>query len=127
MSIITLSEKTRGAAYLVERREMPILDPGRQRPEVDQAVDLSEERPTAYRPPIDIDQVSLDVNTPVATFRVIAIGRLVAPAFGFIAVGGVAAGLAYVTNYFAPPLVALIAMVVAFVSGLAFVDRWRGK
>jgi hypothetical protein len=106
---------------------MPILDPGRQRPEVDQAVDLSQERPTAYRPPIEIDQVSLDVNTPVATFKVIAIGRLVAPALGFVAVGGVAAGLAYVATYFASPLVALIVMVVAFVSGLTFVDRWRGK
>ena len=104
---------------------MPILDPGRQKPEADKAVDLSQECPAdGYR----LDQVKFDVHTPVASFKaVIAIGSLVAPAFSFMAVGAVAAGIGYVTLYIAHPLAALVAMVVAFVSGLAVVDRWRGK
>jgi hypothetical protein len=107
---------------------MPILDPGRQRPEVDQALDLSPERPTADRPPVEVEQVSLDVNTPVASFKaVIGIGGRMAPAFSVLAVGCVAAGLAYVIKYFVPPLTVAIVTVVALISGFAFVDRWRRK
>ena len=106
---------------------MPILDPGRRKPEVVQAVDLdlSQERPTAKGPLID--QVRLDVNTPVARFKVIAIGRLVAPAVSYLMVVGAAVSIGYMTNRLASQVVALGAMIVAFFSGLAFVDRWRGK
>lgn len=106
---------------------MPILDPERQKPEVIKAVDLSQEHPRADRLPITIDQVRLDVNTPVARFKVIAIGKRVAPAVSYLMVVCAAAGIGYVTNRLASPMVALGAMLVAFVSGLLFVDRWREK
>jgi hypothetical protein len=102
---------------------MPILDPGRRRPEADPAVDLdlSQERPT-------VDQVKLDVQTPVIGVKAFfANGSLVVPAFTFMIVGGVAVGVAYMTMRISTGVAALVSMVVVFVSGLAFVDRWRGK
>jgi len=113
---------------------MPILDPG-WRPEVTQAVDLSQEHPTVDRQPLD--QVKLDFRSPVASFKaVIAIGSLVAPAFNFIAVCGGAAGLAVVTMYISlqvgspawmSPPAALAAMAAALGFGLPFIYRSRVK
>jgi cytochrome c biogenesis protein CcdA len=99
---------------------MPIVDP-EWLPEVAQAVDLSRERPT-------VDEVNFDVRTPLIGVKaVFANDSLVARAFSFLMVGAGAAGIGYVIKFFAPPLLAVIALVVVLVAGLVFVDRWRGR
>ena len=82
---------------------------------------MSRERPT-------VDEVNLDVQTPVIGVRAFfADGSLVAPAFSYMMVGFGTAGVGYVIKFIAPPLFAMVAMVVVFMAGLFFVDRWRGK
>lgn len=125
MSNITHGKSPVGGGKVRERPEMPFLDPERL-PEVVQAVDLSRERPPTVE--MRVEQVNLDVQTPVIGVKAFfANGSVVAPAFSFMMVGGVAAGVGYVVKFVAPPLFALVAMVVVFVAGLVFVDRWRGK